>query len=129
MSESKPTTKQQKFVDCFEGNATEAARKAGYKGNNNTLASIGDENLRKPAILEAIEKRNKKAKNKIISTREDRQEFWTDQMNNGKNDLKDRLAASKLLGLSEADFTQKITHDIPKGIKLDITVRFVKGKK
>lgn len=125
----KLTTKQQRFVDCFDGNATEAARKAGYKGNDNTIASVGDENLRKPAISEAIEKRNKNVKNKVISTREDRQKFWTDQMNDKDNDMKDRLVASKLLGQSDADFTQKIIHDVPKPIKHFITVKFVKVKK
>jgi len=42
------TIKQQKFVDSYSGNATEAARLAGYAGNDTTLASIGNENLRKP---------------------------------------------------------------------------------
>ena len=35
-------------------NATEAARRAGYRGNDNTLASTGAENLTKPAIADAI---------------------------------------------------------------------------
>ena len=51
------TYKQQLFVDEYliSGNATDAARKAGYKGNDNTLASMGKENLRKPQILAVIE--------------------------------------------------------------------------
>jgi len=35
----------------------EAARCAGYKGNDKTLAAVGYENLRKPQILSHIEKR------------------------------------------------------------------------
>ena len=55
----KLTNKQQIFVDEYlkSWNATDAARKAGYKGNDNTLASVGDENLRKPAIATIIESR------------------------------------------------------------------------
>ena len=52
----KLTNKQQAFVleylACF--NATEAAKKAGYKGNRGTLAVVGSENLRKPKILAEI---------------------------------------------------------------------------
>jgi len=48
----KLTLKQQLFVEAYlgeaKGNATEAARIAGYKGNEITLAAVGAENLRKP---------------------------------------------------------------------------------
>ena len=53
----KLTPKQEKFclefVNCA-GNATEAARRAGYKGNENQLAQIGFQNLRKLNIQERI---------------------------------------------------------------------------
>jgi phage terminase small subunit len=56
------TTKQKKFTEAYLANgfnATDAARKAGYKGNDNTLAQAGRQNLRKPQIeakiLERIE--------------------------------------------------------------------------
>jgi hypothetical protein len=39
------------------GNATEAARLAGYRGNDVTLAASGHENLRKPQISEAVSER------------------------------------------------------------------------
>jgi phage terminase small subunit len=52
------TGKQQAFVNAYLGpanfNATEAARLAGYAGNDATLAAVGYENLRKPQIAEAI---------------------------------------------------------------------------
>ncbi len=38
-------------------NGTEAARRAGYKGNDNTLATVAAENLRKPAIRQEIDRR------------------------------------------------------------------------
>jgi len=53
------TNKQQAFIEhylqCW--NATEAARQAGYRGNDNTLASVGSENLRKPNIRRHIQDR------------------------------------------------------------------------
>lgn len=53
----KLTGKQQRFITeylkCL--NATEAARRAEYDGNDVTLASIGYENLRKPQIASRIE--------------------------------------------------------------------------
>lgn len=61
MSESKRlrlTGKQQAFIDHYLEclNATEAARRAGYQGNDATLAAVGYENLRKPQISVVIEK-------------------------------------------------------------------------
>jgi phage terminase small subunit len=51
------TGKQQRFVveylKCL--NATEAARRSGYEGDDNTLSSVGYENLRKPDIASRIE--------------------------------------------------------------------------
>lgn len=51
------TPKQRLFVAAYleTFNATEAAARAGYKGDRNTLSSIGSENLRKPAIRSAID--------------------------------------------------------------------------
>lgn len=52
---------QRAFVDAYMGearyNATEAAAMAGYGGDRGTLAGIGSENLRKPHILEELERR------------------------------------------------------------------------
>jgi phage terminase small subunit len=48
------TGKQRAFINAYLGeakfNATEAARIAGYKGDDVTLAAVGYENLRKPQI-------------------------------------------------------------------------------
>lgn len=53
------TNKQKAFIEHYleTWNATEAARRAGYKGNDNTLGVVGFENLRKPKIAEFIKKR------------------------------------------------------------------------
>jgi hypothetical protein len=54
------TPKQQKFLEAYLGeanfNATEAARLAGYKGEDNVLAVVGCQNLRKPNIAEELRK-------------------------------------------------------------------------
>lgn len=58
----KLTTKQQRFVDFYDGNATDAARKAGYKGNGATLKQVGSENLAKHYIKKALKERESKKK-------------------------------------------------------------------
>ena len=59
MSEPELTNKQKIFcehyIQCW--NATEAARKAGYNGDDNTLGVIGHQNLRKPKIKDYIDQR------------------------------------------------------------------------
>lgn len=102
------TLKQQRFIDYYDGNATQAAIKAGY--SKKTAFAIGIENLRKPIILEAIQKRTQKSANKVISSREDLQEFWTKVYNNDEASLSDRLRASELLGKSKAVFIEKHEH-------------------
>jgi phage terminase small subunit len=53
------TTKQRLFVEAYlaNPNATDAARKAGYKGNDVTLGAVGAENLKKPQIAALVSKR------------------------------------------------------------------------
>lgn len=54
------TLLQRRFINYwFEtgGNATEAAKLAGYKGEYHTLGVVGHENLKKPKIIEEIENR------------------------------------------------------------------------
>ena len=123
MSEAKLTEKQRRFVEAYmgaaAGNATEAARIAGYKGNAKTLGVVGSENLAKPCIQEAIEVRTKS--DPAIATREARQRFWTEVMlGRGEHgsefvEMRDRLKASELLGRSQADFVEKIEHSGANG--------------
>lgn len=62
------------YVGEANGNGTEAARIAGYKGNDVTLAAVGSENLRKPQIVQLIAElrieAEKKASDKILSAME-----------------------------------------------------------
>ena len=58
MKDKKLTLKQLKFIKQYfecNGNGTEAARRAGYKGNQDVLGVVAFENLRKPNIQSAIE--------------------------------------------------------------------------
>jgi len=103
----KLSPKQQAFVDVYDGNATDAARRAGYKGNSNTLGQTGDENLKKPKIWAAIQARNAKTVANRIATREERQQFWTSFVRDEELDPSARLRASELLGKSQCDFIEK----------------------
>ena len=105
---AKLTAKQQVFVmeylnDC---NATQAAIRAGY--SSRTAYSIGQENLKKPEIRQAIDTAMKERRSKLIATREQRQEFWTAVMTDTEQDMRSRLRASELLAKSEGDFTEKV---------------------
>jgi phage terminase small subunit len=121
----KLTTKQQRFVDFYDGNGTKAAKLAGYKGSDKQLRVIAAENMAKPNIAEAIRKREEKRNNPVIMEREERQALWTRiargeelqevVLGTGKNKqiveippkMQDRLRASELLGKSECDFSEK----------------------
>ena len=116
---TKLTTKQQRFVDAYDGNATQAALAAGY--SKKTAASIGWENLKKPQIIEAIWKRQGKKARPLIATREERQEFWTRVMSGEELDsgeppkMTDRLRAAELLAKSEGDFLERVDHTSSDG--------------
>ncbi len=103
------TEKQRRFVEAYMGeaggNATQAARLAGYAGNDNTLASMGDANVRKPAIQAAIKERVDA--DPAVADREVRQRFWTTTMGNVAADMSHRLKASELLGRSQGDFVDR----------------------
>lgn len=73
----KLTEKQRRFADYYveTGNKTEAAKKAGY--SEKTAASIGDENLRKPAIKAAIDARLRELEGKRIAKADEVMQFLT----------------------------------------------------
>lgn len=108
----KLTEKQRRFVEAYMGeacgNATAAARIAGYKGNDETLSTVGTENLRKPAVTAAIEERTEN--DPLVLSREELQRWWTEVTRDAKTTMKDRLRASELLGKSRGEFTDKVEH-------------------
>ena len=110
---TKLTIKQQKFVDCYDGDTKKAAK----------VAELSYDYARrlvtKSHILEAIRNRqDTEVRPKEIANRQKRQEFWTQIMDDKKEDTRDRLKASELLGKSEADFPNKTDVNIRGEIRL-----------
>ena len=99
------TPKQRRFVELYNGNATEAAIAAGY--SRKTARSIGQRILTNVDIAEAIKAREDKELRHFIANREERQRLWTEIMNDPEMKTSDRLRASELLGRSEGDFIER----------------------
>lgn len=90
--------RQQKFCDYYlqSGNATEAAKKAGY--SEKTARAIGAENLTKLDIQKYLAEHAQRASNERIADANEVLEFWSNTMRNSELASKDRLKASELLG-------------------------------
>ena len=98
------TPKQQAFADYYIecGNATEAAKKAGY--SEDTARQIGTENLSKPSISEYIAERMEQQTRKRVADANEVIEFYTAVMRGEVKDqfgldasLSDRLKAGDSL--------------------------------
>lgn len=98
------TPKQQKFADYYLelGNATEAAKKAGY--SENTARQIGAENLSKPYILAYIEEKLQEIESNRVASIAEVMQFYTKVMRGEEKDqfgldasLTDRLKAGQEL--------------------------------
>ena len=98
------TPKQKSFADFYieTGNATEAARRAGYKGKS--ARQIGAENLSKPSISAYIKTRMAEIDAGRIATADEVMKFYTSVMRGEVKDqfgldaqLADRLNAGKEL--------------------------------
>ena len=102
------TDKQELFIKEYliDMNATAAAKRAGY--SEKTAYSIGQENLNKPEIKQAIQEELENRKSALIATREQRQKLWTEIMYDTEQSTRDRLRASELLGKSCGDFIERI---------------------
>lgn len=89
--------KQKKFCEEYviSGNATEAAKKAGY--SEKTARSQGAENLTKPDIQKYIKELTGGPEKARIATGEDVLEFFTEVMKNSKVGWKDRIRAAENL--------------------------------
>ncbi len=115
--------RQKKFVDYYiqTGNASEAARRAGY--SKKTAYSIGEENLRKPEIRKAIERRLKSMESKRVAETQEVLEHLTSVLRgevqeevvtaSGKQftipvSEKDRLKAAEMLLKVSGAFKEKI---------------------
>ena len=98
------TPKQKAFADYYleTGNATEAARRAGY--SENSAKQIGTENLSKPSISQYIAERQRQVADKRIADISEVLQFFTSVMRGEIKDqfdfdpsLSDRLSAGKEL--------------------------------
>lgn len=98
------TPKQKAFADYYleTGNATEAAKRAGY--SENSAKQIGTENLSKPSISQYIAERQKQLEDKRIADISEVLQFFTSVMRGEVKDqfdfdpsLSDRLSAGKEL--------------------------------
>ncbi len=82
----KLTPKQKAFADNYIklGNATEAAKEAGY--SEKTARFIGAENLTKPNILDYIKRRTTPTEQKRIASGDEVLQFFTRVMNGEEKD-------------------------------------------
>ena len=115
------TEKQQRFIDCYCGNATKAALQAGY--TKTSAGEMGKRLLQNPEVVAAIQARQEAERSDRIATRQERQAFWTRVMYDKAERMVDRLKASELLGKSEGDFLERVEH--VGSVPLDIKVEFV----
>jgi len=112
------TIKQRRFVEAFDGNATEAARVAGYSPR--TAYAQGARLLKNVEVRAAIEAREREPREHRIATREERQGFWTAIMEDPSEETRDRLRASELLGRSQADFLDRVERSGPEDVVLRV---------
>lgn len=140
------TNKQKAFVDEYliDLNATQAAIRAGY--SKKTASVIGKENLSKPYIKTAIEKRLSEKESALIAKQDEVLKYLTSVMRGETKEevlrgvdvgvqekthievsARDRIKAAELLGKRYGTFTDnvnvegtvKIVDDIPEGDKND----------
>ena len=103
--------RRRRFVEAYmgeaAGNATQAAISAGYSPK--TAKQQGSQLLTFVDVQRAIQTRV--AADPAITTREERQRFWSDvMMARGQHvgvDMAQRLRASELLGRSQGDFIER----------------------
>ena len=110
------TLKQKEFADYYLecGNATEAAKRAGY--SEKTAYAIGNENLKKPEIKAYIDERLAEIDSQSIASIKEVMQFYTKVMRGEEKDqfgldvsVTDRLKAGQELikRLSVADNSDK----------------------
>lgn len=124
------TPKQQAFVEHYAacGNATEAARLAGYKNPN----VAGPVNTVKHSIQEALKTLTAEVSSERIATATEVQEYWSDLIRGEKEGdpemLKLGLKASELLSRARGDFVDRKEHTGKDGAPLtapDVNLVFV----
>jgi len=87
------TVRERRFVDAFAGNASEAARVAGYKQPQ----VMGSRVLGRPSVGKAIAKRDRPLIAQAIIKREEVEEFLAETMKDAKLSKAHRLKAAEQL--------------------------------
>ena len=103
------TYKQYVFCNNYikSGNGLQSARLAGYRGNQNTLGTMANENLHKPAIIKYIDDMRLYLNNKPHTI--DTVSSNTDSNNaNGINDVKHTITISEIDNNTSNDTTNGI---------------------
>jgi len=116
------TSKQQQFVHEYliDRNATQAAIRAGYSAK--TAYSIGDENLRKPEIAQAMEAATAKQAERLELTADDvKREAWAIARDLGHPPAA-RVSALALLSKLFREFSDKQEHTGKDGEPLAVLV-------
>lgn len=112
MAKDTLTVRQRRFADAYNGNGTEAARKAGYRGSNGTLAVTAYHLLRIPKVREIIDAREEGVLRRLVLTRDERQERWSAIACDPDVPVRDQLKALEALGRTERDFVDRLEHAI-----------------
>lgn len=133
MQMDKLTEKQKRFIDYYieTGNATESARRAGYRANSDkAMQNIGSENLAK--LGEYIKERMKPIEDNRIADAEEVLRYLTKVIRGEEKDqfgldasLKDRNKAAELLGKRYALFTEKKELSGANGEKFEVNIKVV----
>lgn len=101
------TDAEQKFVDCYAGNATQAVIDAGLNktGNRRTASATGSK--LKAKLLPIIKERSAMQSVGRIMTRDDLMEWWTDRMQDAGEKIEIRVKCSELLGRALGVFIER----------------------
>ena len=97
--------KQKRFVAAYAGNASEAAKAAGY--SEKTAASQGQRLLKHVEVQAAIQSREDRSTERLTTTREERQKFWAGVMRDDDQAMQLRLKASEYAAKADGDFLER----------------------
>lgn len=120
--------RQRKFAEYYAqcGNATEAARRAGY--SESYAAHRTDEMLRNVEIADYIRELTEKAQSERILTALRRQEILSELAEDEVIEAKDRIKAIDTLNKMTGEYTVKVNASVQTSEKLDDIMRQIGGK-
>lgn len=117
----KLTIKQEKFIDVYianDGNATKAATEAGY--SKKTAPFIGSENLKKPYIIDEIDRRRAELRAARQADTFELLEFFADVVRDQEEQCQNRLRAAENLAKIQGLFETKVKITADVNSKVDV---------